>query len=54
MLSQTGGHDGFYFPTIYQKDQKKVEEHLTQGEIDYADLTQWQFPDEFLCFYITI
>ncbi len=50
MLSQTCGNDGFYFPTIYQKDQKKIEEQLTQGEIDYADLTQWQFPDEFLCF----
>jgi len=50
MLSQTCGNDGFYFPMIYQKDQKKVEEQLTQGEIDYADLTQWQFPDEFLCF----
>ena len=52
MLSQDAGKDGFFFPVIYQKNQKKIEECLAQGEIDYADLTQWSFPDEFLCFVL--
>lgn len=44
------GTGGFYLPTIYQKNQKYVEGSLEQGEIDYAELTKWNFPDEFLCF----
>ena len=50
MSSQHSGVNGFSFPIVYQKNQKKVEEYLNQGDIDYADLTQWTFPDEFLCF----
>jgi hypothetical protein len=50
MNSQTLGTDGFYFPIVYQKNQKVVEDYLTQGDIDYADLSKWSFPDEFLCF----
>lgn len=41
---------GFKVPLVYQKDQAQVEERLKNGDIDYADLTQWSFPDEFLCF----
>lgn len=37
------------FAYCVSKKSKKVEEYLTQGDIDYADLTQWSFPDEFLC-----
>lgn len=48
--SQSNISHGFSLPTIYQKNQKQVEECLSQGDIDYADLTRWQFPDEFLCF----
>lgn len=43
---------GFYLSKIYQKDQRKIEACLEQGEIDYADLTKWSFPDEFLCFVL--
>ena len=41
---------GFYLPAIYEKNPKNVESKLEQGEIDYADLTCWSLPDEFLCF----
>lgn len=51
MNSQIGS-GGFHLPTIYQKNQKQVEAHLEQGDIDYADLTHWSFPDEFLCFVL--
>ena len=50
MALQQTGRGGFYFPAIYQKAQRKVEAALERGEIDYADLTQWYFPDEFFCF----
>ncbi len=43
---------GFNFPTVYHKHQKNIETQLEQGTIDYADLTQWSFPDEFLCFVL--
>lgn len=49
-LSKSNSSHGFSFPIVYQKNQKQVEECLSQGDIDYADLTRWQFPDEFLCF----
>jgi len=44
------GTGGFYLPTVYQKSQQRIEECLEKGEIDYAELTRWSFPDEFLCF----
>lgn len=44
------GTGGFYLPTIYQKNQRNIEECLERGEIDYAELSKWSFPDEFLCF----
>lgn len=52
MTAHNPGSDGFYFPIIYQKNQKQIEACLEKGEIDYADLTQWSFPDEFLCFVL--
>jgi Transposase DDE domain len=50
--SQVIGTGGFYVPVVYKKNQKNVEIRLKQGEIDYADLTSWTFPDEFLCFVL--
>lgn len=44
------GAGGFYFPQIYERNQKEVIEALKAGTIDYADLSQWSFSDEFLCF----
>lgn len=52
MNKQQCGTHGFYFPRIYEKNQRWVEARLTEGKIDYADLTQWSFPDEFLCFVL--
>lgn len=52
MHSGHRGKSGFYYPVVYQRDQSKVESCLNEGEIDYADLTQWSFPDEFLCFVL--
>jgi hypothetical protein len=46
------GSGGFYLPEIYQKNQKQVELRLADGDISYADLTRWSFPDEFLCFIL--
>jgi len=43
---------GFRLPTVYKKSQTHVETCLSQADIDYADLTQWSFPDEFLCFVL--
>jgi Transposase DDE domain len=50
--SQKIGSGGFYLPILYKKNQKQIEACLEQGEIDYADLTRWSFPDEFLCFVL--
>ena len=41
---------GFYLSALYKKNQQQVESELEQGAIDYADLTSWSLPDEFLCF----
>lgn len=38
---------GFSLPLIYKKNQTQVESCLNEGNIDYADLSQWTFPDEF-------
>ncbi len=50
MAKSNVGVGGFYLPTIYQKDQNKVTEYLEKGEIDYADFTKWDLPDEFISF----
>lgn len=44
------GSGGFYLPRIYSEGKGEVTEALKKGEIDYAGMTKWQFPDEFLCF----
>ena len=43
------GVGGFFLPKIYQKG---VATCLDEGKIDYADLTKWDFPDEFLGFIL--
>jgi len=55
-LNQTGktGNGGFYFPQVYKKSQTSVWKKFSSADIDYADLTQWSFPDEFLCFVIQV
>lgn len=50
MNLETIKKEGFKVPLVYQRNQKEVEKKLSEGDIDYADLTQWSFPDEFLCF----
>lgn len=46
----TIGSGGFFIPAVYCQNQKNIDLALNRGEIDYAELTQWTFPDEFLCF----
>lgn len=50
MMSHEIGVGGFFLPMVYQKKQKKILEQLDKGEIDYAELSQWSFPDEFYRF----
>jgi Transposase DDE domain len=52
MMSSIAGVGGFYLPMIYQKSQQKVEFLLSEGKIDYAELSRWSFPDEFLSFVL--
>lgn len=42
--------DDFELPQVYTQDGKSVMESLHKGEIDYAAMSKWQFPDEFFCF----
>ena len=48
----TQAHGGFDWPVVYSLNQKRVLEDLKQGRIQYADLSQWSFVDEFLCFIL--
>jgi Transposase DDE domain len=50
MTAHNLGRGGFDFPIVYQKNQKQIEKCLSQGAIDYAEISKWSFPDEFLCF----
>jgi hypothetical protein len=50
MDRSTIGSGNFFLPKIVHQDQNKVLESLKAGSIDYADLSQWSFADEFLCF----
>jgi len=50
MTSAKVGSGGFYLPLLYKKSQKYVAEKLAVAEIDYAEVTKWSFPDEFICF----
>lgn len=42
----------FELPQVYSQDGKSVMESLRKGEIDYAAMSKWQFPDEFFCFVL--
>jgi len=53
-MSDKIGQGGFYLPAVYKKAQRSVIQALERGEIDYADLTRWNFPDEFLCFVLDV
>ena len=45
---------GFQVPQVYRKSQRSIESKLSQADIDYAELTRWSFPDEFLCFVMKL
>lgn len=47
-----GGNGGFDLPPVYHEDRDFVTRALGQGDIDFAAMSRWQFPDEFLCFAI--
>ena len=51
-MGMTQAHGGFDWPVVYSLNQKRVLEDLKQGRIQYADLSQWSFVDEFLCFIL--
>jgi len=53
-MSNLTGNGGFYFPKVYEKAQRQIENCLSLGKIDYAELTKWTFPDEFLCFILNV
>ena len=44
------GRGGFDLPPVYKEDRDFVVKALNRGDVDYAALSRWQFPDEFLCF----
>jgi hypothetical protein len=46
------GTGGFLFPKIFQKNSKKVRDALDNGDVDYLELTQWNFVDEFFIFIL--
>ena len=46
------GSGGFHLPRLYKWEQQKVLGAFSLGSIDHADLSQWSFGDEFLCFAI--
>ena len=50
MMSSKAGVGGFYFPNVYQREQRNVEDLLRTGDIDHAAFSKWSFADEFLCF----
>ena len=52
VVKKETGTGSFYLPTIYRHAQREVEKNLIEGEIDYADLSFWSFPDEFFCFLL--
>lgn len=54
MTSPTVSRGGFRLPIIFRKDQKYIEQCLERAEVDYMELTQWSFADEFLAFITEI
>ena len=51
-MNKDVGTAGFFYPSIFSKNNKQVKEAFECGEIDYAELTQWNFVDEFFCFIL--
>ena len=49
-MSKASEHGRFFYPEVYIKDNKIIRENLSEGDIDYFELTQWSFNDEFLSF----
>ena len=49
-MSKSLGTGGFNWPQVYEQNQQNVLSALRSGTIEYADLSQWSFADEFLCF----
>lgn len=49
-MSKSLGTGGFNWPQVYEHNQQNVLNSLRSGAIEYADLSQWSFADEFLCF----
>lgn len=52
MTDPSIGSGGFDLPQIYTHQQQQTLDCLKRGDIDYADLSQWSFADEFLCFIL--
>lgn len=52
MANRPAGSGGFVLPQIYTHQQQATLACLQRGEVDYADLSQWSFADEFLCFIL--
>ncbi len=46
------GSGGFFLPDVYAHNNQTVVELLRRGEVDYADLSQWSFADEFMSFVL--
>ncbi len=51
-MSKASNKNGFFFPEIYVKNNKVIREKLSEGDVDYFELTQWKFNDEFLGFIL--
>lgn len=52
MMSNETGSGGFFLPRVYKKNQSYVQAQLIKGEVDYAELSRWTFPDEFFSFIL--
>lgn len=48
------GSGGFFLPEVYAQDNQAVIDRLKHGEVDYADLSQWSFADEFMAFVLQL
>lgn len=48
------GSGGFFLPDVYTQNKTATIDRLKRGEIDYADLSQWSFADEFMGFVLEL
>jgi hypothetical protein len=51
-LNADVGTGGFIFPQVYQKNNTIIENAFKTGDVDYIELTQWNFADEFFSFIL--